>query len=105
MQKSSPDSATPNKDRIAATSQTYWWKDLDKYLSQTPKDLLSLNKAQEFVQYLQTKYAASTINTLFRLFLHPAINCGIQGELVESNLFYKLTFPKQVKKPKVYRLT
>ena len=88
-----------NKDRIAATSQTYWWKDVDRYLSQTPKDLLSLDKAQEFLQYLQTKYAASTINTLFRSFLHPAINSGIQGELVESNPFYKLTFPKQVKKP------
>lgn len=88
-----------NKDRIAATSQAYWWKDVDRYLSQTPKDLLSLNKAQEFLQYLQTKYAASTINTLFRSFLHPAINSGIQGELVESNPFYKLAFPKQVKKP------
>ncbi len=88
-----------NKDRIAATSQAYWWKDVDRYLSQTPKDLISLDKAQEFLQYLQTRYAASTINTLFRSFLHPAINSGIQGELVESNPFYKLAFPKQVKKP------
>ena len=88
-----------NKDRIAATSQAYWWKDVDRYLSYTPKALISLDKAQEFLQYLQTKYAASTINTLFRSFLHPAINSGIQGELVESNPFYKLTFPKQVKKP------
>ena len=88
-----------NQDRIAATSQAYWWKDVDRYLSQTPKDLISLDKAQEFLQYLQTRYAASTINTLFRSFLHPAINSGIQGELVESNPFYKLTFPKQVKKP------
>ncbi|WP_146132129.1 DUF3596 domain-containing protein [Pleurocapsa sp. CCALA 161] len=79
-----------NEDRIAATSQAYWWKDVDRYLSQTPRDLLSLDKAQEFLQYLQTKYAASTINTLFRSFLHPAINSGIQGELVESNPFYKL---------------
>ena len=88
-----------SKDRIAATSQTYWWKDVDRYLSQTPKDLLALDKAQEFLQYLQTRYAASTINTLFRSFLHPAINSGIQSELIESNPFYKLTFPKQIKKP------
>lgn len=88
-----------NHDRIAATSQAYWWKDVDRYLNQTPKALISLDKAQEFLQYLQTKYAASTINTLFRSFLHPAINSGIQGELVESNPFYKLTFPKQIKKP------
>lgn len=88
-----------SKDRIAATSQTYWWKDVDRYLNQTPKDLLALDKAQEFLQYLQTKYAASTINTLFRSFLHPAINSGIQSELIKSNPFYKLTFPKQIKKP------
>ncbi len=31
-----------NKDRIAATSQAYWWKDVDRYLSQTPKDLIWL---------------------------------------------------------------
>ena len=36
---------------------------------------------------------------MFRSFLHPAINSGIQSELVESNPFYKLAFPKQVKKP------
>ena len=88
-----------NQNRIAATSQAYWWKDVDRYLSQTPKDLISLDKAQEFLQYLQTRYAASTINTLFRSFLHPAINSGIQAELVKSNPFYKLAFPKQVKKP------
>lgn len=88
-----------NQNIIAATSQAYWWKDVDRYLSQTPKDLISLDKAQEFLQYLQTRYATSTINTLFRSFLHPAINSGIQGNLVESNPFYKLTFPKQVKKP------
>ena len=61
--------------------------------------MLALDKAQEFLQYLQTKYAASTINTLFRSFLHPAINSGIQSELIKSNPFYKLTFPKQIKKP------
>lgn len=88
-----------NKNRIAATSQACWWKDVDRYLSQTPEDLISLDKAQEFLQYLQTRYAASTINTLFRSFLHPAINSGIQSELVKSNPFYKLIFPKQVKKP------
>ena len=68
-----------NEDRIAATSQAYWWKDVDRYLSQTPRDLLSLDKAQEFLQYLQTKYAASTINTLFRSFLHPAIIVAVRS--------------------------
>ena len=74
-----------NKDRIAQTTQNHLWKDCDRYLSRTDNNLLELNKAQEFVSYLQGKYAVSTIATLFRSCLNPAVNAAVNAGLVEVN--------------------
>ena len=60
-----------NKSRIAQTTQNHLWQDCDRYLSRTDNHLLELNKAQEFISYLQGKYAISTIATLFRSCLNP----------------------------------
>ena len=76
-----------NKDRIAQTTQNYLWKDCDRYLSRTDKQLLELNKAQEFVSYLQNKYAVSTIATLFRSCINPAVNAAVDAGLITANPF------------------
>ena len=88
-----------NKDRIAQTTQNNLWKDCDRYLSRTEKQLLELNKAQEFVSYLQGKYAVSTIATLFRSCLNPAVNAAVNAGLITINPFNKVNIPKPQKKP------
>jgi len=88
-----------NKDRIAQTTQSYLWKDCDRYLSRTDKNLLELNKAQEFVSYLQSKYAVSTIATLFRSCINPAVNAAVSAGLITANPFKSINIPKPQKKP------
>lgn len=88
-----------NKDRIAQTTQSYLWKDCDRYLSQADKELVALNKAQEFVSYLQGKYAVSTIATLFRSCINPAVNAAVNAGLITANPFKSINIPKPQKKP------
>ena len=88
-----------NKDPIAQTTQKYLWKDCDRYLSRTDKHLLELNNAQEFVSYLQGKYAVSTIATLFRSCLNPAVNAAVNAGLIVTNPFKSINMPKPQKKP------
>ena len=88
-----------NKDRIAQTTQKHLWKDCDRYLSRTDKQLLELNKAQEFVSYLQGKYAVSTIATLFRSCINPAVNAAVSAGLITANPFKSINIPKPQKKP------
>ncbi|AFZ35269.1 hypothetical protein Sta7437_1707 [Stanieria cyanosphaera PCC 7437] len=87
-----------NKKRIAQTSQNNLWKDCDRYLTKTPKKLLSLNNAQEFIDYLQGLYAASTIATLFRSCLHSAVNQALEAGLISKNPYAKIILPKHTKK-------
>ena len=88
-----------NKLRIAETTQNYLWKDCDRYLSRVDDKLLELSKAQEFLAYLQTKYAVSTIATLFRSCFNPAINLAVEAELISKNPFKKIKIPQPQKKP------
>ncbi|WP_019506769.1 tyrosine-type recombinase/integrase [Pleurocapsa sp. PCC 7319] len=88
-----------NKDRIAQTTQNHLWKDCDRYLSRTDKRLLELNKAQEFVSYLQSKYAVSTIATLFRSCINPAVNAAVNAGLITVNPYQSINIPKPQKKP------
>ena len=88
-----------NKDRIAQTTQNHLWKDCDRYLSRTDKNLLELYKAQEFVSYLQSKYAVSTIATLFRSCINPAVNAAVNAGLITVNPYQSINIPKPQKKP------
>ena len=88
-----------NKSRIAKTSQNYLWKDVDRYLSRVDKSLLELNKAQELLSYLLSTYAISTVATMFRSALNPAINAAVNADLIKANPFSKLKIPKPQKKP------
>ncbi|MGV2830302.1 tyrosine-type recombinase/integrase [Myxosarcina sp. GI1(2024)] len=88
-----------NKSRIAATTQNYLWKDCDRYLSKTDMNLLELNNAQEFISYLQGKYAISTIATLFRSCLNPAVNTAVNAGIISTNPFKSISIPKPQRKP------
>lgn len=88
-----------NKARIAKTSQDYLWKDVDRYLSRVDKKLLELGKAQELLSYLLSTYAVSTVATMFRSALNPAVNAAVNAELIKTNPFSKLKIPKPQKKP------
>ena len=91
-----------SRERIAATSQNYIWKECDRYLDQALKELLDLNNAQEFIAYLQKKYSSTTIATIFRSCLHPAINLAVNKGLLEVNPFSKINMPKSQKKVIAY---
>ncbi len=86
------------RERIAATSQNYIWKDCDRYLEQAPRELLDLDNAQEFLAHLQKKYATTTIATIFRSCLNPAINLAVNKGLIEANPFAKINIPQAQKK-------
>lgn len=88
-----------NKSRIAETTQRHLWKDCDRYLSRVDKKLLELSNAQEFLAHLQTKYAVSTIATLFRSCINPAINIAVEAELITKNPFDRIKIPQPQKKP------
>ena len=88
-----------NKSRIAKTTQKFLWRDCDRYLSKIDDELLELSKAQEFLAHLQTKYAVSTIATLFRSCFNPAINLAVEAELISKNPFKKIRIPQPQKKP------
>ena len=88
-----------NQDRIAQTTQNHLWQDCDRYLSRTDKNLLELNNAQEFVSYLQKQYAVSTIATLFRSCINPAVHLAVAKGLVTHNPFKSVNIPNPQKKP------
>ena len=88
-----------NKARIAMTTQDYLWKDVDRYLSNVDNRLLELSKAQELLSYLLSTYAVSTVATMFRSALNPAINAALSARLIKENPFKKLKIPKPQKKP------
>ncbi len=89
-----------NKSRIAKTSQQYLWKDADRYLSKVvDTSLLELDKAHELLSYLLEVYAVSTVATMFRSAINPAINAAFHAGLIDKNPFQKLKIPKPQKKP------
>lgn len=95
-----------NKARIAKTSQDYLWKDVDRYLDRADSKLLEMGKAQELLSYLLSTYAVSTVATMFRSALNPAVNAAVNARLIKENPFSKLKIPKPQKKaPEIFTST
>lgn len=90
---------TMKSEQIAETTKDGLWKDCDRYLEQTPDELLELDKAQEFLANLESRYAVSTIATLFRSCLKPAVNMAVKRKLIAANPYNDIIIPKPVKKP------
>ena len=74
-----------NKDRIAKTTQRKKWKVFDRYLANTPKEVLTTDKAKEFIDYLLNIYARGTLDSLLTGTLYPAINEAIERDEIKSN--------------------
>ena len=87
-----------NKNRVAKTTQKRNWDACDRYLKQTNLDLLALNKAGDFIVNLQSRYATSTIATLFRTCLNPCVNLGVKQGLIKRNPYKDIGLPKTQKK-------
>ena len=85
-------------EQIAESTKIGLWKDCDRYLEQTPSELLKMDKAHEFLSNLESRYAVSTIATLFRSCLKPAVNMAVKRELIEANPYDDLIIPKAIKK-------
>ena len=86
-----------NKDRVAKTTQNSDWKQFDRFLTKVDNALLELNRSSDFVGKLLEYYAVSTVNTGFRVCLHPSINQAIKRGLIENNPYSKVEMPKTVK--------
>ncbi|MGK7949875.1 MAG: tyrosine-type recombinase/integrase [Xenococcaceae cyanobacterium] len=87
-----------NKNRVAKTTQKRNWSACDRYLSSTNPKLLTLDKASDFIIDLQSRYAHSTIATLFRTCLHPSINLAVKQGKIKRNPYKEIGLVKIQKK-------
>ena len=86
-----------NKDRIAASTQKKKWTVFDKQLEKTPQNLLSTNKASEFIDYLLDTYARGTLDALLAGTLYPAINEALERKEIDSNNYPSIKFKSKSK--------
>jgi integrase len=87
-----------NNKRVAKTTQKRSWKSFDLLLSNCPVKLLELSNSKEFVKWCQSKYADTTIASLFRTCLHPAVNYAVNNDVIGKNPYQKIQMPKIQKK-------
>jgi integrase len=87
-----------NKERIAKTTQKSLWRDCDRYLSKIPKTIDPIKQPEEFIQWLQKDYASSTIATLFRSCLSPALHLAVRKKQLSEYPFKDVKIPKGQKK-------
>ena len=88
-----------SQNRVAATTiKKHWQTYENNYLGKTPKELLELNKAGEFIAYLLTRYKPGTLLTIFSNCLNPSVNLAVRTGKIDRNLYKEI--PLQKSKPK-----
>ena len=76
-----------SQNRVAATTIKKHWRDYEKhYLGKTPKELLELNKAEEFITHLLTRYSPGSILPIFSNCLHPSVNLAVKTGKIKRNI-------------------
>jgi len=89
-----------SKTRIAATTIKKHWVQYEKhYLGRTPKELLELDKASEFVAHLLTRYSSGSILPIFSNCLNPSVNLAVKTGKIEINTYAAISIAKRGKKP------
>ena len=89
-----------SKDRVAATTIKKHWVQYEKhYLGRTPKKLLELDKASEFVAHLLGRYSAGSILPIFSNCLNPSVNLAVKTGKIERNVYAAIPIEKRSKKP------
>ena len=86
-----------SKNRVALTTQKNLWKVLDKALGGCEIKTLELNEANNFLAYLQSNYATSTIKTLFRTCIDPCVNLAVREKKINDNPYDTSVLPKTQK--------
>lgn len=89
-----------SKTRVAETTIKKHWVQYERhYLGRTPKELLELNKASDFVAHLLTRYSPGSILPIFSNCLHPSINLAVKTGKIERNVYAAISIGKKGKKP------
>ena len=89
-----------SKNRVAATTIKKHWCAYEKhYLGRTPKKLLELDKASEFVAHLLSRYSPGSILPIFSNCLHPSVNLAVRTGKIERNVYAAIPIEKRRKKP------
>ncbi len=89
-----------SKNRVAKTTQQGYWRTYDILFEKVNHKLIELNTAQEFVNWLQAKYARTTIASLFRTCINPSVNMAVNTKKILDNPFDNIPLPK-VQKNKI----
>ena len=88
-----------SKERVAATTIKKHWTTYEKhYLGRTPKELLELNKASEFVTHLLSRYSSGSIRPIFSNCLNPSVNLAVKTRKIEHNFYADVLLPRKSKK-------
>ena len=89
-----------SKTRVAATTIKKHWIQYERhYLGRTPKELLELNKANEYVAHLLTRYSSGSISPIFSNCLNPSVNLAVKTGKIERNVYAAISIGKKGKKP------
>ena len=89
-----------SKNRVAATTIKKHWRAYEKhYLGRTPKELLELNKASDFVAHLLTRYSSGSILPIFSNCLNPSVNLAVRTGKIDRNVYAAIPIAKKGKKP------
>ena len=87
-----------NKDRVAKTTQKHWWHEMDKKLDLVDSQLLNLNMAEKFTNFLIKQFSNTSLASLWRTCLNPSINQAIKKGLIKNNPYKEIELPKIQKK-------
>ena len=89
-----------SKERVAATTKKKHWTQYEKhYLGQTPKELLELDKASEFITHLLSRYSSGSILPIISNCLNPSVNLAVKTGKIERNPYAAISIAKKGKKP------
>ena len=89
-----------NHNRVAATTKKKHWRAYEKhYLGRTPKELLELDKASEFITHLLSRYSSGSILPIFSNCLNPSVNLAVKTGKIERNPYAAIPIGKKGRKP------
>ncbi len=88
-----------SKSRVAETTIKKHWVQYERhYLGRTPKELLELDKASEFIAHLLSRYSPGSILPIFSNCLHPSVNLAVKTGKIERNVYAAIPIEKRSKK-------
>lgn len=88
-----------NKERVAPTTIKSHWRLYEKhYLGETPTELLEINKANEFVAHLLTRYSPGSLAPRFSNCLNPSVNLAVKTRKIKYNPYKDIYLQKKAKR-------